>query len=109
MPKANGEHYYSYILNHVDNVLVISKEAGTILARLDKYFKLKAGSVVPPKKYLGTKLRLNRLPNGVVVCGMSPSQYVQEATKCCKKNFDKIFKRKVHLVWEGTQPLYYEL
>ena len=74
--KANGESYYSYILNYVDEVLVISEEAGTILARLGKYFKLKAVSVGPPTNYLGTKLCLTRLPNGVVAWGMSPSQYL---------------------------------
>ena len=75
--KATGEHYYSYTLNYVDAVLVISEEAGTILARLGKYFKLKAGSIVPPKNYLGTKICLARLPNGVAAWGMRPSQYVQ--------------------------------
>ena len=99
MTNSNGEPYYSYILNYVYNVLVISKEAGPILARLGKYFKLKAVSVVPPKTYLGTKLRLTRLPDGVIACDMSPSHYVQEATKCCKKHVDKIFK--VKCIWFG--------
>ena len=94
MAKANGERYYSYILNYVDYVLVISKEDGPIITWLGKYFKLKAGSVVPPTKYLGTKLCLTKLPNGVVAWGMSPSKNVQEATKCCKKHIDKTFKGK---------------
>ena len=63
--NANGERYYSYILNYVDYVLVISEGAGPIIHRLGKYFKLKAASVGPPANYLGIKLRLNRLPNGV--------------------------------------------
>ena len=94
MTKANGERYYSYILNYVYDVLVLSEEAGPILAGLSKYFKLKSGSVGPPANYLFTKLRLTRLPNGAVAWGMSSSQYVQEATKCCKKHIDKIFKEK---------------
>ena len=94
MKKANGECYYYYILNYMDDVLVISEEAGPILAWLGKYFKLKAGSVGPPTNYLGTKLRLTRLPIGVVAWGMRPSQYVQEATKYCEKNIYKIFKGK---------------
>ena len=72
MTKANGECYSSYILNDVDDVLFISEEAGTILARLSKYFNLKSGSVGPPSNYLGTKLRLTRLPNSVVTWGMTP-------------------------------------
>ena len=67
--KANGERYHSYILNYVDDVLVISKEAGPILARIGKHFKLKAVSVGPPPNYLGTNLRLTRLTNGVVAWG----------------------------------------
>ena len=86
----------------MDDVLVISVEAGPILARLGKYFKLKAGSVGPPTKYLGTKLRLTRLSNSVVAWGMSPSHYVQEATKYCKKQVDKIFKEKY--IWFGKVP-----
>ena len=41
MTKADSERYYSYILNYVDDVLIISKEAGPILAWIGKYFKLK--------------------------------------------------------------------
>ena len=92
--KANGERYYSYILNYVDDVLVISEEAGPILTWLGEYFKLKVGSVGPLANYLGTKLFLNRLPNVVVTRGMIHLQYVQEATKCCKKHVDKTFKGK---------------
>ena len=66
MTKDNSERYYSYILNYVDDVLIISEEAGPILARLGKYFNFKAGSVSPPSNYLGTKLCLTRIPNGVV-------------------------------------------
>ena len=72
MTKANGERYYSYILNSVDDVLVISEEAGPILARICKYFKLKVVSVGPPTNYLVTELCLTRLPNGVVAWGMIP-------------------------------------
>ena len=94
MIKSNSECYYSYIFNHVDDVLVISEGGGPILARLGKYFKLKSVSIGPPANYLVTNLCLARLPNGVVAWGMSQSQYVQEATKFCKKHVDKIFKGK---------------
>ena len=49
--KSNRERYYSYILNYVDDVLVLSKEARPVLTRFGKYFKLKAGSVGPPTDY----------------------------------------------------------
>ena len=102
MTKANGERYYFYILNYVDDVLVISKEAGPILARIGKHFKLKAVSVGPPPNYLGTNLRLTRLPNGIVAWVMSPSQYMKESTKCCKKHVAKMFKGKY--IWFGKTP-----
>ena len=102
MTKTNGERYYSYIINCVYDVLDISEEAGPILAHIGEYFKLKAGSVCPPTNYLGTKLHFTRLLNGVAACGVSPSQYVQEATKCCKKHVDKIFKGKY--IWFGKAP-----
>ena len=102
MTKVTGDRYYSYILNYVDEILVISEEDRPILARLRKHFKLKAGSVVPPANYLGTKLRLTRLPNGVVEWVTSPSHYVQEAKNCCKKHVVKTFKGKY--IWFGKAP-----
>ena len=104
MTKANGECYSSYILNDVDDVLFISEEAGTILAQLGKYFKLKVGSVGPPTNYLGTKIHFTRLLNGVAARGVSPSQYVQEATKCGKKHVDKMFKGKYFWFGKATNP-----
>ena len=49
--------------------------------KIDKYFKMKEGSIGDPDIYLGDKLRKNTLPNGVEAWSTSPRKYVQEAVK----------------------------
>ena len=63
-PK-NGHEYYSYILCYVDDVLVIHHDVLPILARIDKYSKLKEASVDNPDVYLGAKLKKSKVKNGV--------------------------------------------
>ena len=55
--KPDGTKYWAYVLLYVDDVLVIHHDALSILARLDKYFKLKPGYVGDPTMYLGAQLR----------------------------------------------------
>jgi len=75
----NGEPYYRYILLYCDDCLSIGVNAAKELKKLDHYFAMKPGSICDPDVYLGTKVRLTVLPNGVVVWGLSSSKYVQEA------------------------------
>ena len=77
--------YYSYILCYVDDVLVVHHDAMTTLMKIDKYFKLKPSSIGDPDIYLGAKLKYTRAPNGVWCWTLSPSKYVQEVCKNCKK------------------------
>ena len=51
------------------------------LHALHHYFKMKKGSIRDPDMYLGAKLRLTKLPNGIVAWGISASKYVQEAVR----------------------------
>jgi hypothetical protein len=88
-PK-DGHQYYSYILLYVDDVLCVHHEALGMIKKIDRYFKMKPGSIGDPEMYLGAKLRKVTLPNGVVAWGMSPSQYVQEAVK----NVEEYLARK---------------
>ncbi len=53
--------------------------------QIDKYFLLKPDSVGEPDVYLGAKLKLMQLENGVWAWGLSPSKYVQEAVRNCTK------------------------
>jgi hypothetical protein len=52
---------------------------GDELVKLDKYFKMKDGSIQEPTFYLGAKLKKMVLTNGVIACGMSSSKYVNAA------------------------------
>ena len=61
----DGVEYYAHVLLYVDDVLVVHYDGESVLKRLDKYFKLKEGSVGDPDVYLGAKLKRMRLENGV--------------------------------------------
>jgi hypothetical protein len=77
----DGVLYWSYIMIYVDDILCVHREPGSSLAKLDEYFKMMEGSIQVPTVYLGTKLKKNVLPNGVVAWGMSSSEYVQSAVQ----------------------------
>ena len=89
---GDGNPYYSYILNYVDDILVIRHEALSVLTKIDKYFTLKPDSIGDPDVYLGAKLKLHQCENDVYCWTLSPSKYVQEAVRNCrehlKTNFD---------------------
>ena len=76
----DGTEYYAYVLLYVDDALVVHHDGESVLKRLDKYFKLKEGSVGDPEVYLGAKLKKMRLENGVWAWANSPAKYVRE---CC--------------------------
>ncbi|KAL7464783.1 hypothetical protein ACHAXS_005117 [Conticribra weissflogii] len=90
------EKYYSYILIYVDDILCIHDDPDSIMTQIDKYFPLKPDSVGEPDMYLGAKLKLMQLENSVWAWGLSPSKYVQEAIRNCKKyveeNLPKFYK-----------------
>ena len=78
---------------------------------MDKYFRMKPGSLDEPNIYLGTRVKLIELLNGVMEWSLSPSKYVQEAVKnlvtyvndklreCCK-----IYKTAVNPFVIGYEP-----
>ena len=77
----DGFGYYSYMLLYVDDVLAIHHNAEEPLRELDRFFKMKEGSIGDPTIYLGAKLKQMTLANGVVAWGISPSKYIQDAVK----------------------------
>ena len=79
-----GFKYYAYVLLFVDDVLLISHDAEVALHEIEKYFKMKPGSIKDPDLYLGAKLCQVRLPNGIVAWAICPSKYVQEAVQGVK-------------------------
>jgi hypothetical protein len=54
------------------------------LREIDHFFKTKLNSIGDPEFYLGAKLRLMTLPNGVMAWGMSSSKYVQASVTIVK-------------------------
>jgi hypothetical protein len=101
-----GVRYWAYILIYVDDILCVHHEPETSLAQIDKYFKMKPGSIMEPTLYLGAKLKKTVLPNGVVAWGMSSSKYVQSAVQnvqeYLKKNGDRELKKKASAPFETT-------
>jgi hypothetical protein len=54
-------------------------DALTALREIDKFFKMKEGSIGDPGYYLGAKLRKTTLKNGVEAWAMSSSKYALAA------------------------------
>ena len=77
---SDGHEYYAYVLIYVDDVLVVHHAAEEILLRIDKYFKMKPGSIGNPNIYLGATIKKMRLHNGVEAWASSPSKYVWAST-----------------------------
>jgi hypothetical protein len=102
----DGVKYWAYILIYVDDFLCVHHDPGTSLDQIDKYFKMKPGSIMEPTFYLGAKLKKTVMPNGMVDWGMSSSKYVQSAVQnmqeYLKKNGDRKLKKKVSAPFEAT-------
>ena len=80
--KSDGSKCYDYVLLYVDDTLVVSENAESILRdELGRYFELKEEAIGPPDHYLGGKVRKVQLGNGVNAWAFSSSQYVQTAIK----------------------------
>jgi hypothetical protein len=65
----------------VDDILCVHHDSGMSLAQIDKYFKMKPGSIMEPTFYLGAKLKMTVIPNGVVTWEMSSSKYTHSAVQ----------------------------
>jgi nitric oxide synthase oxygenase domain/subunit len=70
----DGVKYWAYILIYVDDIVCVHHDPGTSLAQIDKYFKMKPGSIMEPTFYLGAKLKKTVMPNGMVAWGMISSK-----------------------------------
>jgi hypothetical protein len=87
---ADGHKYYKYLLVHTDDLLVLSEHPKKILDDVDSHFKLKAGSVERPRKYLGAVIsRFSLPPAGQEVWTMSSDDYLREALKSVRAWLDE--------------------
>ena len=64
------------------------------MQRLDKYFKLKPGSLGDPDIYLGAKLRKMQMHNGVWAWALSPAKYVHQAVKNVEGYLEEILSER---------------
>ena len=92
--KASGEEYYTYLLVYVDDLLLcIDEHPKKYMDMIERDFKIKEGSVGPPRVYLGANCqKIPSRTDGVDCWGMSTEQYCKEAVKNVKKK--KKEKRK---------------
>ena len=88
--KGDGTPCYDYVLLYVDDALVVSDNAESILqGEIGKYFELKEASIGPPKMYLGAGIRKVKLDNGLDAWAASSSQYVQAAVRNVEEYIEK--------------------
>ena len=102
--RANGDKYYSYILNYVDDILVVHDDARSVLDRIDKYMKLKPDSVGDPDIYLGAKVKRVKVENGVWCWSISPSKYIQESVRNCENHLKSNFDGKYSFTTNAPNP-----
>jgi hypothetical protein len=58
----------------------------SVLNSINGYMPLKPSLVSDPDIYLGAKLKMTRLDNGIWAWELSPSNYVAQAVKNCAKH-----------------------
>jgi hypothetical protein len=102
--STGEEYYYKYVLLYVDNVLVISKNAGTVLQKeIGQHFVFWEESIGPPSQYLGGKLREVTLEIGTKAWAFGSCQYVQ-AVVCNVE--DHLAKTREKLPNKAPTPLF---
>jgi hypothetical protein len=88
---VNNFRYYAYILCYVDDILCVRHDHMPVLNSINEYMPLKPSLVGDPDMYLGAKLKMTWLENGIWAWGLSPSKYVAQAVKNCAKHLtDKL-------------------
>jgi hypothetical protein len=88
---ADSFRYYAYILCYVDDILCVHHDPMSVLNLINGYMLVKPLLIGDPYIYLGAKLKLTQLDNGIWARGLSPSKYVAQAVKNCAKHLtDKL-------------------
>ena len=62
---SDSHECYAYAQCYVDDILVVHHDGIEALRGIDKFFKMKKGYVGDPDYYLGAKLGMMKLANGV--------------------------------------------
>ena len=81
VPPGDGFRYYPYVLTYVDEILVMHNDAMTTLNQTNHFFKMNPESMGDLDIYLGGKLRLFMMNNGVERWSLLSSKCMQEAVR----------------------------
>ena len=71
---------------------------------MDKHFRLKLSMLADPNIYLGSRVRLMLLPNGVMAWSSIPSKYVQEAVKNVETYVKNIIGERCNIPKTAVNP-----
>ncbi len=93
-----------YILIYVDNILCVHNNPDSLLTQIDKYFLLKPDLVGEQDVYLGAKLKLMQLKNGVWTWGLGSSKYAQKSMCICKKYVEENLLKFYKLMHLAPKP-----
>ena len=96
--KPGGQEYYEYLLVYVDDILVVSHDPQAVMNDLSEHYTLKAGSVKPPKEYLGSDISTFDVPptgtSPPSTCwSMSSETYIKRAVKEVKRTLSEVGQR----------------
>jgi hypothetical protein len=104
--KSDGFQYYEYMLVYVDDLLVLSHQATSIMQTLEDFYRLKE-EYSKPKRYLGAEVKEWRFPEDSeeIRWALSSEQYIKESIK----NIETHLKRYDQTLNKAKQPmvLYY--
>ncbi len=105
---ADNFKYYAYILCYVDNILCVHHNPMSVLNLINGCMPLKPSLVGDPGIYLGAKLKLTQLDNGIWAWELSPSKYVAQAVKNCAKYLSDKLNNCFRLPWRADNPFPYD-
>lgn len=92
--KANGFHYWEYILVYVDDVLVISEHPDRIMEAIGSAFTIKPGSQKEPDLYLGAQIEKHCIYDSneptKTRWAMSCNSYVSNAIKTVENSMKDV-------------------
>jgi hypothetical protein len=95
--------YYVYILLYVDDILCVHHDPMTVPNLINGYML-----VGDPDIYLGAKLKMTQLENGIWAWGLSPSKYVAQAVKNRAKHLSDKLNNHFCLPQQADNPFPYD-
>jgi hypothetical protein len=100
--KPNGFQYYEYVLVYVDDLLVLSHHAASVVQALEDFYWLKVG-FAKPTRYIGAEVKEWRFSDDAQKprWALSSAQYVREAIK----NIEEYLKQQNCTLRKANQPM----